>query len=78
MIQHIRENLAAWQCIRAKAAARGGNMHAISPILYIQFAKAAALDGKICVCGAILYIQIVNAAALQRNDSAAVISRLQT
>ena len=71
MIQHIRENLAAWQFIRAKAAARGGNMHAISPIRYIQFANAAALDGKICVYGAILYIQIVNAAALQRNDSAA-------
>ena len=70
MIQHIRENLAAWQIIRAKAAARGGNMHAISPILYIQFANAAALDGKICACGAILHIQIVNAAALQRNDSA--------
>ena len=46
-------------------------MHAIGPILYIQFAKAAALNGKICVCGAILHIQIVNAAALQRNDSAA-------
>ena len=71
MIQHIRENLAAWQIIRAKAAARGGNMHAISPIRYIQFANAAALDGKICVCGAILHIQLVNAAVLQRNDSAA-------
>ena len=71
VIQHIRENLAAWQIIRAKAAARGGNMHALSPILYIQFANAAALNGKICVCGAILYIQLVNAAALQRNDSAA-------
>ena len=71
VIQHIRKNLAAWQAICAKAAARGGNMHVISPILYIQFAKAAALDGKICVYGAILYIQLVNAAALQRNDSAA-------
>ena len=71
VIQHIRENLAAWQCIRAKAAVRGGNMHALSPILYIQFANAAALNGKICVYGAILHIQIVNAAALQRNDSAA-------
>ena len=70
VIQHIRENLAAWQCIRAKAAARGGNTHAISPILYIQFAKAAALNGKLCVCGAIFHIQLVNAAALQRNDSA--------
>ena len=70
VIQHIRENLASWQCIRAKAAARGGNMHALIPILYIQFAKAAALNGKICVCGAILHIQLVNAAALQRNDSA--------
>ena len=71
VIQHIRKNLAAWQAICAKAAARGGNMHALSPILYIQLAKAAALDGKICVCRAVLYIQLVNAAALQRNDSAA-------
>ena len=71
VFQHIRENLAAWQIIRAKAAARGGNMHALSPILYIQLANAAALNGKICVCGAVLYIQLVNAAALQRNDSAA-------
>ena len=71
VIQHIRENLAAWQIILAKAAARGGNMHALSPILYIQLAKAAALNGKICFCGAFLYIQLVNAAALQRNDSAA-------
>ena len=67
VIQHIRENLAAWQAIRIKAAARDGNARVLRPILHIQLVNAAALQRNDSAAG---HLQIADITALQRKAPA--------